>query len=185
VALEINAQPDRTDLNDANARLAAERGTWISLGTDAHATTQLDFLRFGVFTARRAWLTAADVLNTLPLDRFRAALRNPKGKSVVVHGKPPKQAAARKRAAAGDAKPPAAPKKAAAAGKTKPPAAAKPKAVAGRAEAAVPARRPAAPRKRPVKAAPARKAAPGTKRAAKPRGKASPGKPAKRPARRK
>jgi DNA polymerase (family 10) len=75
VAMEINASPDRLDLSDVHARLARERGCRFVLDTDAHSAAQFDNIRFGVFQARRAGLTAADVLNTLPLDDFRAALR--------------------------------------------------------------------------------------------------------------
>ena len=75
VAMEINASPDRLDLSDVHARLARERGCRFVLNTDAHSAAQFDQIRFGVFQARRAGLTAADVLNTLPLDEFRAAIR--------------------------------------------------------------------------------------------------------------
>jgi DNA polymerase (family 10) len=76
VAMEINAQPDRLDLNDVHARLAREKGTRLVIDTDAHSTAQLDYIRYGVFVARRAGLTRDDVLNTLPFDRFRAALES-------------------------------------------------------------------------------------------------------------
>jgi DNA polymerase (family X) len=72
VAMEINASPDRLDLSDVNARLARERGCRFVIDTDAHSAAQLDQLRFGVFQARRAGLTAKDVLNTLPLREFNA-----------------------------------------------------------------------------------------------------------------
>jgi DNA polymerase (family X) len=75
VAMEINAQPDRMDLKDAHARLAKERGVRVVIDTDAHSTVQLENMRFGVFTARRAGLTKDDVLNALPYDRFVATLR--------------------------------------------------------------------------------------------------------------
>jgi DNA polymerase (family 10) len=75
VAMEINSSPDRLDLSDVHARLARERGCRFVLNTDAHSAGQFDQIRFGVFQARRAGLTAADVLNTLPLEEFRAALR--------------------------------------------------------------------------------------------------------------
>jgi DNA polymerase (family 10) len=75
VALEINCHTDRLDLNDVNARLARERGAKIVIGTDAHAPAALGWMRWGVTVARRAWLRAADVLNTMPLDAFRASLR--------------------------------------------------------------------------------------------------------------
>ena len=75
VAMEINASPDRLDLSDVNARLARERGCRFVIDTDAHAAAQLDQLCWGVFQARRAGLSAADVLNTLPPEEFRAAIR--------------------------------------------------------------------------------------------------------------
>jgi DNA polymerase (family 10) len=75
VALEINSQVDRLDLSDTQARLAKERGVKIIIDSDAHSPAGLGALRWGALTARRAWLEASDVLNTLPVDRFRAALR--------------------------------------------------------------------------------------------------------------
>lgn len=65
-AVEINASPSRLDLNDLHARRAKELGLPIVISTDAHTISQLDYMRFGVSVARRAWLTPADVLNTLP-----------------------------------------------------------------------------------------------------------------------
>jgi DNA polymerase (family 10) len=64
VALEINAHPARLDLDDVYARRAKELGIPISINTDAHSEADLDMLHFGVATARRAWLTAEDVINT-------------------------------------------------------------------------------------------------------------------------
>ncbi len=75
VALEINCNPMRLDLSDANARLAHERGVTLVISTDAHATSELDLRRWGLLTARRAWATPANVLNTRPIDAFRAGLR--------------------------------------------------------------------------------------------------------------
>lgn len=75
VALEINCNPLRLDLSDANARLAQERGVKIVISTDAHSTQELDLRKWGLLTARRAWATPANVLNTLPVDAFRASLR--------------------------------------------------------------------------------------------------------------
>jgi DNA polymerase (family 10) len=63
-ALEINANHFRLDLKDQHARLARDLGAKLMLGTDAHGIDQLDQMRFGVITARRAWLRKADVLNT-------------------------------------------------------------------------------------------------------------------------
>ncbi|RPI10562.1 MAG: DNA polymerase III, partial [Zetaproteobacteria bacterium] len=66
VAVEINASPSRLDLNDLHARRAKDLGIPIAISTDAHAIPQLDYMRYGVAVARRAWLTPADVLNTRP-----------------------------------------------------------------------------------------------------------------------
>jgi DNA polymerase (family 10) len=82
VAMEINAQPDRTDLSDVNARLARELGVRIVIDTDAHSTVQLDAIRYGVFAARRAGLTKTDVLNALPYAEFREAVRTPARKTI-------------------------------------------------------------------------------------------------------
>jgi len=75
VALEINAQIDRLDLDDGLARRAAAAGAGIVISTDAHSATALGNMRWGVQVARRAWLGARDVLNTRPVDGLKAALR--------------------------------------------------------------------------------------------------------------
>jgi DNA polymerase (family X) len=75
VALEINSQPHRLDLCDSHARLARDRGVKLVIDSDAHYTEALDYPRWGVLTARRAWVTKGDVLNTLPLKEFRKQLR--------------------------------------------------------------------------------------------------------------
>jgi DNA polymerase (family X) len=62
--IEINSSPDRRDLNDVHARAAAEAGVRILVNSDAHSTTEFDQLRYGIATARRAWLTADHVANT-------------------------------------------------------------------------------------------------------------------------
>jgi DNA polymerase (family 10) len=62
--LEINANPDRRDLSDVNARAAARAGAMLLIDSDAHRTRTLANMRWGVETARRAWLTPADVANT-------------------------------------------------------------------------------------------------------------------------
>jgi DNA polymerase (family X) len=64
--LEINSQPDRLDLRDANARLAGEAGLTLVISSDAHSTAALGYLELGVAQARRAWLTKAQILNTRP-----------------------------------------------------------------------------------------------------------------------
>ena len=75
VALEINSQPHRLDLCDSHARLARDRGVKLIIDSDAHYVEALDYPRWGVMTARRAWLTKRDVINTLPLKEFRKQLR--------------------------------------------------------------------------------------------------------------
>ncbi|HEY7293343.1 MAG TPA: DNA polymerase/3'-5' exonuclease PolX [Vicinamibacterales bacterium] len=75
VAIEINCQPHRLDLNDVQARLARDRGVRIVISSDAHSKQGLRFLQWGVKTARRAWIGKADVLNTRGFDEFRSLLR--------------------------------------------------------------------------------------------------------------
>ena len=65
VVLEINAFYGRLDLNDIWARKASELGIRLAVNTDAHAVEDLDWMRFGVLTARRAWLTKKDIVNCL------------------------------------------------------------------------------------------------------------------------
>jgi DNA polymerase (family 10) len=73
--LEINAQPDRLDLNDIHARAAKEAGVRLAISTDAHSVDGFRNMRFGVGQARRGWLTADDVINTRPLNELRKMLR--------------------------------------------------------------------------------------------------------------
>ena len=72
--LEINAAPDRRDLNELHARAAARAGVLIVLDSDAHSVRNLELMRYGVATARRAWLTPEQVANTRPWAEL-AALR--------------------------------------------------------------------------------------------------------------
>ncbi len=74
-ALEIDSYPDRLDLRDEHILWAKRHGVVFAIDSDAHSTRHLPFLRYGVGTARRGWLTADDVINTWPLDRLRAFLR--------------------------------------------------------------------------------------------------------------
>ena len=62
--LEINSQPDRLDLRDANARLAGEAGLTLVISSDGHSTGALAYVELGVAQARRAWLTKEQILNT-------------------------------------------------------------------------------------------------------------------------
>jgi DNA polymerase (family 10) len=75
VWLEINASPERLDLNAVNARAAKAKGAKFTISTDAHHPTHLAGMRYGVATARRGWLEAADIVNTLPAGRFATALK--------------------------------------------------------------------------------------------------------------
>ncbi len=75
VAVEINAYPDRLDLKDVHARRAKELGVKLLINTDAHSADQLEMMHFGVATARRGWIEANEVLNTLPLSGLKRRLR--------------------------------------------------------------------------------------------------------------
>jgi len=68
--LEINGNPNRRDLSERHARLAAEAGVTICLNTDAHRVETLDNMVYGVATARRAWLAPDQVANTRPWREF-------------------------------------------------------------------------------------------------------------------
>jgi DNA polymerase (family 10) len=70
-ALEVNASPHRLDLDDDQIKNARDRGVKLSLGTDAHDAAELQFMRFGVITARRGWCRREDVLNTMSLGDLR------------------------------------------------------------------------------------------------------------------
>ncbi|WP_275461644.1 DNA polymerase/3'-5' exonuclease PolX [Streptomyces noursei] len=74
-ALEINAHPERLDLRDEDILRAKRHGVKFAVNSDAHATTHLPYLRYGVGTAQRGWLTKDDVINTWPLTRLRRFLR--------------------------------------------------------------------------------------------------------------
>ena len=79
--IEINASPDRRDLNEVNARAAAAAGVPILINCDAHRTRGFEVARYGVATARRAWLSAADVANTRPWAVLAAT--RPRSRSVA------------------------------------------------------------------------------------------------------
>jgi DNA polymerase (family X) len=76
VALELNAYPDRLDLCDRHLRLARERGVKTVINTDAHHTSHMEKMKYGILQARRAWLTKSDVLNTLPAEQFARAMKH-------------------------------------------------------------------------------------------------------------
>jgi len=74
--LEINAHPERLDLNDVYCRMAKEKGVQLAIETDAHSIDGLEFMNLGVDVARRGWLEEKDVVNTLPLDKLLKRLKN-------------------------------------------------------------------------------------------------------------
>jgi DNA polymerase (family 10) len=74
VALEINANPSRLDLDDAHAYRALELGCLLSINTDAHHPDNFDLAEFGIGIARRAWATPERVINTWPVEKLRAWL---------------------------------------------------------------------------------------------------------------
>jgi DNA polymerase (family 10) len=75
VAMECNAYPDRLDLKDVHLRMAKERGVKVVISTDSHNAGNLNFMKYGVETARRGWIEKSEVINALPLSQFLAALR--------------------------------------------------------------------------------------------------------------
>jgi DNA polymerase (family 10) len=75
VLLEVNAQPDRLDLNDRHIHMAREAGVKLVISTDAHRIQELDCMRFGVDQARRGWCEAKDVANTSHLAALQKLIR--------------------------------------------------------------------------------------------------------------
>jgi DNA polymerase (family X) len=76
VAMELNAYPDRLDLNDVHLRQAKQHGVKIVINTDSHHTSHMEKIRYGILQARRAWLTKEDVLNTLPPNNFANSMKH-------------------------------------------------------------------------------------------------------------
>ncbi len=74
-AIEINAHPARLDLDATTCRAAAAAGVMISIGTDTHVLSELDYMLYGVGTARRGWLTKSHILNTRPARELLSLLR--------------------------------------------------------------------------------------------------------------
>jgi DNA polymerase (family 10) len=79
-ALEINCHPERLDLSDLAAKKASEMGIMLALNTDAHSPDGLLMIKYGLGSARRSWLTAAQLLNTMDSDRLQQWLRQRKSK---------------------------------------------------------------------------------------------------------
>lgn len=75
VAVEVNAYPERLDLNDGNLRVAKEYGVPIVINTDTHITRHFEFMRYGVAMARRGWVEKKDVLNALQYEELTGRLK--------------------------------------------------------------------------------------------------------------
>jgi len=73
--MELNAYPDRLDLNDLHCRKAKEKGVKIAISTDSHWTEHFSWIRYGIATARRGWLEPEDVVNTLSLEKLLKLLK--------------------------------------------------------------------------------------------------------------
>ncbi|HKW33819.1 MAG TPA: DNA polymerase/3'-5' exonuclease PolX [Candidatus Acidoferrum sp.] len=85
VVMECNSYPDRLDLKDVYLRMCKERGVRVVISTDAHTTTNLSFIGYGVTMARRGWLEKKNVINTLLCEQFLAALRPKPGAASKRH----------------------------------------------------------------------------------------------------
>jgi DNA polymerase (family 10) len=85
VAMECNSYPERLDLRDIYLRMCKERDVKVVISTDSHNTLHLPYIRYGVTMARRGWLTKENVINTLPVDQFLAALRPKPGAARKSH----------------------------------------------------------------------------------------------------
>ncbi len=77
--LEINSNPDRRDLDEIHARAAAQNGVGLLVNSDSHRVGGFSVARYGIATARRAWLTAADVVNTRPWSELQAMRKRSRG----------------------------------------------------------------------------------------------------------
>jgi DNA polymerase (family 10) len=73
--LELNAHPERLDLNDIHLRMARDAGVKVAIDTDAHEAMQFSHIRWGIATARRGWVAPSDVLNAQPLGVMRSWLK--------------------------------------------------------------------------------------------------------------
>jgi DNA polymerase (family 10) len=96
VAMECNSYPDRLDLKDVYLRMCKQRGVKVVISTDSHNALHLPFIRHGVTMARRGWLEARDVINTLPVEQFLAALRPKPSKARRAASQSTSQAAAKR-----------------------------------------------------------------------------------------
>ena len=78
IALEINSWPERLDLADTLVAESLRYGVKLAINTDAHANSQMDGMFYGVSVARRGWCRKSDIINTLPYEKFREWILNPK-----------------------------------------------------------------------------------------------------------
>ena len=78
--LEINANPTRLDLKDADIKKAKEFGVKMIIGSDAHQNEQMGYMKFGVWQARRGWAEKKDIVNTMSFEKISAFFKKPKGK---------------------------------------------------------------------------------------------------------
>jgi len=99
VVMECNSYPERLDLKDVYLRMCKERGVKVAISTDAHRGEELSLIHYGVTMSRRAWLTPSDVVNTLPVTEFLAALR-PKPTAASSNVAPSRSAAPKAQSAA-------------------------------------------------------------------------------------
>jgi len=87
IILEVNAFPDRRDLNEEYCRLAVEEGVMLSLGSDTHALRQLSNVKYGIKTMRRGWVTKENVINTMPAENLLKKFLKKTLPTVDAHGK--------------------------------------------------------------------------------------------------
>ncbi|MHA1267821.1 MAG: DNA polymerase/3'-5' exonuclease PolX [Candidatus Helarchaeota archaeon] len=74
ILLEINAYPNRLDLNDINTHYAVQHQCKLAIGTDAHSLNHLKFMEFGIYTARRGWASSDDIINSLTIEKLKHRL---------------------------------------------------------------------------------------------------------------
>jgi DNA polymerase (family 10) len=86
--LEVNAHPERLDLNDVHCKMAKDMGVKVAVSTDIHRLGDLDYMRFGVGQARRGWLEADEVVNTRSVKELRQLLRENRKSAAVAKGSP-------------------------------------------------------------------------------------------------
>jgi DNA polymerase (family 10) len=76
ICLELNAHPERLDLDGEHAKMAKSLGCKFTIGTDAHSANQLRYVKYGVYMARRGWLEKSDVINTMDFEELELFLKS-------------------------------------------------------------------------------------------------------------